>query len=273
MSNRRRRSDQKGAVGEEPVDPGGHLRRAAALDVEDVALVGAELGELGPDPLERPGLGRGRAFPLAPRNLAVISALRRYGLAEDAGRGIDVMEDTMLAEMLEPPIIEDRDHSVTLRLPIRSAVAPDERAWIQELERRGTLSGPDRLVLVHAARGEILTNSKVREITQVDDGSAREILHRLRDSGFLIQRGERGGATYRLEGSLAPPAGLRLDEEELFELIEGLAEGGPITNADIRSATGLERTEVRALLASLVRDRKLVQKGERRGTHYVLRKE
>lgn len=206
----------------------------------------------------------------APRNLAVIQALRRYGLAEDAGRGIDVMEDTMLAEMLEPPVIEDRGHSVTVRLPIRSAVAPDERAWVQELERRGTLGGPDRLVLVHAARGEILTNSRVRELTQVDDASAREILHRLRDSGFLVQRGERGGATYRLEGSLAPPAGLRLDEEELFELIEGLARHGPINNADIRTATGLERTEVPALLAALVRDGRLIQIGERRGTRYVL---
>lgn len=206
----------------------------------------------------------------APRNLAVIRALRRYGLAEDAGRGIDVMEDTMLAEMLEPPVIEDRDHSVTVRLPVRSAVAPDERAWVRELERRGTLRGQDRLVLVHAARGEVLTNSKVREIVQVDDASARETLHRLRDSGFLVQRGERGGATYRLEGSLAPPAGLRLGEEKLFELIEGLAEKGPINNSDVRAATGLERSEARALLATLVRDRRLVQTGERRGTRYVL---
>jgi ATP-dependent DNA helicase RecG len=206
----------------------------------------------------------------APRNLAVISALRRYGLAEDAGRGIDVMEDTMLAEMLDPPVIEDRDHSVAITLPVRSAVAPDERAWVQELERRGTLSGPDRLVLVHASRGEILTNSKVREILQTDVISAREILQRLRDANFLVQRGKRGGATYRLKGSLAPPAGLRLDQDELFDLIEGLAARGPISNADVRTATGLERSEVRGLLADLVREGRMIQEGERRGTRYRL---
>ena len=206
----------------------------------------------------------------APRNLSVITALRRYGLAEDAGRGIDVMQDTMLAEMLDPPIIEDRGHSVSVTLPVRSAVAPVERAWIQELERRGALRGPDRLVLVHAARGETLTNSRVREILQTDVGTAREILQRLRDTNFLVQRGKRGGATYSLEGSLAPPAGLRLDQDELLTLIENLAQTGPISNADVRGATGLERSEVRGLLATLVREGRLIQSGERRGTRYRL---
>jgi ATP-dependent DNA helicase RecG len=204
----------------------------------------------------------------APRNLAVIGALRRFGLAEDAGRGIDVMEDTMLEEMLDPPHFEDHDHQVAVMLPVRSAVAPSERAWIRELERRGTLEGPDRLVLVHAARGETLTNAKVREIMQADGGTAREVLQRLRDAGFLEQRGERGGATYRLEGSLEPPAGLRLEPDELASLIERLATQSPISNADVRAATGLDRAQVRSLLGRLVRERRLLQSGQKRGTRY-----
>jgi len=204
----------------------------------------------------------------APRNLAVIGALRRYGLAEDAGRGIDVMEDTMLEEMLDPPIFDDHDHEVAVTLPVRSAVAPIERAWIRELERRGTLEGPDRLVLVHAARGETLTNSRVREILQTDEATAREVLQRLRDAGFLQQRGERGGATYQLSGSLEPPAGLRLGPDELAALVEGMAAEGPISNADIRRTTGLGREEVRALLRRLVAEDRLVQTGQRRGTRY-----
>lgn len=204
----------------------------------------------------------------APRNVAVIGALRRFGLAEDAGRGIDVMEDTMLEEMLDPPSFEDNGHEVIVTLPVRSAVAPVERAWIRELERRGTLRGPDRLVLIHAARGETLTNARVREVLQTDESSAREVLQRLRDAGFLEQQGTHGGATYHLEGSLAPPAGLRLGPIELADLIETMAEGEAISNADIRSATGLDRAEVRALLAKLVKEGRLLQSGERRGTRY-----
>lgn len=204
----------------------------------------------------------------APRNLAVIRALRLFGLAEDAGRGIDVMEDTMLEEMLEPPQFEDLGHEVVVTLPIRSAVAPAERAWVRELERRGNLEGPDRLVLVHAARGETLTNAKAREILQMDRPGARAVLQRLRDEGFLEQRGDRGGATYHLAGSLEPPAGLRLGPEELAQLIVGLADEGPISNSDVRSATGLDRWRVRDLLANLVDEGRLIKTGERRGTRY-----
>lgn len=204
----------------------------------------------------------------APRNVAVIRALRQFGLAEDAGRGIDVMENTMLEEMLDPPKFEDNGHEVIVTLPVRSAVAPVERAWIRELERRGTLRGPDRLVLIHAARGETLTNARVREILQTDESSAREVLQRLRDTDFLEQRGTRGGATYHLEGSLAPPAGLRLGPMELADLVETMAAEDAISNADVRAATGLDRSEVRALLGKLVKEERLLQSGERRGTRY-----
>lgn len=207
----------------------------------------------------------------APRNLGVIRALRQFGLAEDAGMGIDVMEDTMHEEMLDPPEFLDHGHEVAVVLPIRSAVAPAERAWIRELERRGSLTGPDRLLLVHAARGEQLTNATAREILQADRPEARAALQRLRDSGFLEQRGNRGGATYHLAGNLEPPAGLLLNAEELADLVEGLAAEKPISNANVRDATGLDRWRVRDLLGTLVDEERLVKVGERRGTRYRLR--
>lgn len=206
----------------------------------------------------------------APRNLAVIRALRRFGLAEDAGMGVDVMEDTMHEEMLDPPEFHDNGHEVAVTLPIRSAVAPTERAWIRELERRGSLAGPDRLLLVHAARGETLTNATAREILQTDRSGARVALQRLRDTGFLEQRGERGGATYHLASSLKPPAGLLLGPDELADLIEGLAAEKPISNEDVRSATGLDRWKVRDLLGAMADRGRLVKVGERRGTRYRL---
>ena len=204
----------------------------------------------------------------APRNISAIHALRLFGLAEDAGRGIDVMEDTMLEEMLDPPKFADHGHEVAVTLPIRSAVAPAERAWIRELERRGSLEGPDRLLLVHAARGETLTNAKAREVLQMDRPGARAVLQRLRDAGFLEQKGERGGSTYHLAGTLEPPAGLRLGPEELARLIVDLASNSPISNADVRDATGLDRWRVRDLLGSLVQEGRLAQQGKRRGTRY-----
>lgn len=205
----------------------------------------------------------------AARNLVVIRILRAFGLAEDAGRGVDVMQDTMAAEMLDPPRFADHGHEVVVELPIRSAVAPAERAWVHELERRGTLHGSDRIALVHAARGEILTNKRVRELTGVDAHAARELLQRLRNEGFLEQHGQRGGATYRLSGTLQAPAGLRLTPDELADVVVQLAGSGTITNRDVRAATGLDRAEALSILDRLVHDGRLVRTGQRRGTQYT----
>jgi ATP-dependent DNA helicase RecG len=207
----------------------------------------------------------------ASRNLKVISALRRLGLAEDAGRGVDVMVDSMREELLEPPGFEDSGHAVTVSLPIRSAVAPLERAWIREIERRGLIEAADRFLLVHAARGEELTNSRVRTILNVDAGEARRVLHRLRDAGFLQQHGERGGASYILTRGLEPPAGLRLTAEELGDLVLADARNSEtplLTNARVRALTGLERTEALSLLERLMREGRLRRVGSRRGTRY-----
>ncbi len=204
----------------------------------------------------------------AARNLVVIKVLRAFGIAEDEGLGVDLMQDAMVDEMLDPPRFSDNGHEVAVELPIRSAVAPVERAWIRELEHRGALHGADRLVLVYAARGEILTNARVREILGADAGSAREALRRLRDEGFLEQRGQRGGATYRLSRSLKPPAGLRLSSEELEDVVLRLASETSIANSDVRAATGLDRAEARALLDRLVRAGRLRRSGQRRGTRY-----
>lgn len=204
----------------------------------------------------------------AARNLDVIRALRRLGLAEDAGRGVDVMQDTMRSEMFDQPEFRDPGHSVEVVLPTHSSVAPVERAWVRELEARGDLRPADRGVLVHAARGEPLTNAVVRRLAQVDSREARMILKRLRDHGLLRQHGERGGATYTLFEDLRPPAGLRLGPEELAALVEQLAADGPVSNADVRAATGLDRTDALRLLDRLVSEGRLVRTGARRGTRY-----
>lgn len=203
------------------------------------------------------------------RNRAVITVLRRLRLAEDAGRGIDVMLDTMADQMLEPPRFADLGHEVRVELPIRSVVAPAERAWLLELEHREQLHASDRLVLVHAARGEVLGNARVREILAIDDSlAARRILGRLRKHGFLEQRGARGGATYRLSSSLTPPAGLRLNRAELDDVIAALAEEGPVRNADVRRVTGLDRAQALAALDRLVAGGRLERHGQARGTTY-----
>jgi len=224
---------------------------------------------ISPGPLPTPVTEQNIREAQAPRNLALIRALRRFGLAEDAGRGVDVMQDSMRAELLDPPRFHDTGHSVEVSLPVRSAVTARERAWVREVERRGEIEPTDRILLVHASRGEVLTNRRVRELTGLDRVEATRALQRLTRAGFLRQHGARGGSTYLLGGSLEPPAGLRLDPEELKNGILEMALEGPVTNASIRGRLGVDRAEALRLLDDLVNAELLERRGERRGTHYV----
>ena len=203
------------------------------------------------------------------RNIRVLSALRRLRLAEDAGRGVDVMQDSMAEALLDPPVFQDLGHSVNVTLPIRGPISPQERAWVMEVERRGQVQPADRIPLIHAARGEALTNARVRDLLGVDSRDARQSLRRLRDTGFLEQVGERGGATYHLARAVRAPAAFRMSSTDLKQFVMELAEKETLTNAKVRAATGLDRVETFRLLDDLVQEGRLVRRGEKRGAHYV----
>jgi ATP-dependent DNA helicase RecG len=206
----------------------------------------------------------------AARNVSMIGVLRRAGLAEDAGRGVDVMVDAMRSELLDPPRFRDLGHAVEVSLPVRSAVTVAERAWVREIEARGHIQPTDRLILVHAARGERLSNSRVRELLSIDSADARQALGRLRDAKLLVQHGTRGGATYVLADSIGAPAGLRLSPAEIEDLLVEMAVEEPITNLSVRQRTGLDRAQALRVLDRLVTSGRLRRTGTRRGTRYVV---
>lgn len=206
----------------------------------------------------------------ASRNPDVIRVLRHLGLAEDAGRGVDVMLDSMQAELMEPPVFTDLHTAVRVSLPTQSAVTPEERAWVQRLREQGEIAPADHLLLVHAARGLELTNARARELLGgADSVVARQALQRLREVGLIEQFGQRGGTTYRIGAQALPPRGLRPALEQVRDQVVELASARPVTNADVRAATGLDRNQALAVLDSLVAAGRLERRGSRRTTHYV----
>jgi ATP-dependent DNA helicase RecG len=203
------------------------------------------------------------------RNPHVIDVLRRFRLAEDAGRGVDIMQDSMADALLEPPAFTDLGHAVKVTLPLHGPITPRERAWVSELEVVGDIQGKDKVLLVLAARGETLTNAIAREALGVGHLEARLALHRLRDAGLLVQAGERGGAAYSLVERIAPPAAFRMRRDEMLRLVVAEAADRPITNQRVRELTGLDRRHATTLLQQLVSDGRLIRMGERRGTRYL----
>lgn len=209
-------------------------------------------------------------YQQAARNGTVLDALRRMGLAEDLGRGIDRMEDDMAADLLGPPEFEDDGSFFTVTLRLVGAVTPRERAWVRQLIDGKRLDRRSAPVVVNAARQGSITNGDVRNLLGVDSVVARSILQHLVTEGVLEQHGERGGATYVLALTAGVPVRIRRSEEELEQVVLSLAADHPVTNALVRDQTGLDRLDALDLLRRLVDKGRLVREGARRGTQYVL---
>ena len=203
----------------------------------------------------------------AARNPALIDALRRLRLADDEGVGVDRIFDDMRAELLEEPVFEDTGSHVIVRLPTRGALSAAERAWLQDTADRAELDAPDRILLVHAARGERLTNGAVRVLLRANEAEARRRLARLTSAGLLLRVGDRSATTYSIAPRLRVP--LAATQAELEERIVQLASVTPVSNSTVREVLGIERAHALRLLARLVDDGRLARTGSRRGTRYV----
>lgn len=171
--------------------------------------------------------------------------------------------------MLESPRFRDENARVLVELPLRARVTQRERAWLLDLEQRGALETGDKLVLVRAARGETMTNGRVRDLLGLDSRDARALLRRLRDAGIVRQQGTRGGASYILESDFAPPQTRLMDLAGARERVLQLAaEAGLVSNRDVRALLDVDADFARRLLQELVSEGLLVQEGATRSTHY-----
>lgn len=238
---------------------------AVRIEIHDERVVVSSPGGL-PEPVTVTNIRE----QYSARNLVVIKTLRQFGLAEVAGRGVGVMQDEMANHLLDPPEFVDTGDSVSVTLRMVSTVTPQERAWIAELEERGSLNAGDRLILVHASRGLELTNSLARDILGVDSVQARHALQRLRDVELLSQLGDRGGTTYVISSDIGAPAGLRLSDDEIDTIVIDLAQERPVTNTAVRERLNVDRLRALQILTRLWKSGRLVKHGERRGTRYAL---
>lgn len=205
----------------------------------------------------------------AARNDAIITVLRALDLAEDSGRGVDLMEDEMTAALLEPPRFAADEDSFTVTLPLSAVVSREERAWVLGLERRGVISGSDKVIVVAAARRGQVSNGDVRALTRLDSAQVRTSLRRLVDQGVLEVHGQKGGTVYNLREDFVPPLTQTLDRVEAERLLLEAANAEPLTNGAVRALLQVDAQRARALLAGMTERGLLRAEGRTRNRTYV----
>ena len=165
------------------------------------------------------------------RNDTIATILHEVNLAETKGTGIRAMRDSMQGANLTIPLIESDRSSNQFRLTFLTHHLFDKRdiGWLGKFKNCSSNDEEARALIVIREMG-VITKVDFRIINTVDTLSASNSLRKLRDLGFLEQKG-RGASTYyiptkRMLTPIEAPdisEGTRhISEDEILKIPSGL---------------------------------------------------
>lgn len=215
-----------------------------------------------------------------PRNPALADALKRIGLVERTGRGVDLIYRGMLRFGRHNPDFSQSDsHSVVLRLSLAEADEAFVKVVLEEETRRGGQMPIDSLIILAALREQRRANSEqLAEWLQKDALHVSASVESLVESGLLQAHGAGRGRSYtlspelyRLLGEKAEyirQAGFdRLQQEQLVK--NYVAQHGRITRQEVVTLCRLTQDQAYKLLTALCNDGCLKKQGIKKGTRYI----
>jgi ATP-dependent DNA helicase RecG len=214
-----------------------------------------------------------------PRNPLLADAIKRIGLAERTGRGIDLIYQGLLRYGRPAPDYRRSDsRSVVVVLPGGDA---DLGILQIVIEEEGRLRHPlpvDSMIALGLLRHErrVDTGRLAHEI-QRDETAARKVLERLVEAGLVEAHGVKKGRTYTLSPkvyqALGQPADYvrqaGFDPIQQEQMVLQLAKTqGRIARKDVASLCRVNEEQASHLLRKLAEKGKLVLVGKGRGAHY-----
>ena len=215
-----------------------------------------------------------------PRNPVLADAFKRIGLVERTGRGIDTIYEGQL-RFGRPLPDYSRTTSQEVQVVLHGGPANlDLARWFIERETPNRSIGLEEMLLVNAAERERhLTVEHAAELLQRDSSAARAHLERLVERGVLEARGTLrrrhyglSSATYRALGM--PEGHTRARDFEPIQqeqmILQYVAAHGQIKRSDAATLCQIHPRDASSLLVRLRDEGKLLKRGTKRGSHYVL---
>lgn len=256
-----------------------------ALAHRDYRVPGAVVLKLYPDRLElsNPGGFVGGVtpenilhHPSTPRNLALFQALTRMRLANAANLGVPRVYRDLLSEGKEPPVYWASEQAV--RVTVKGQEA--RREFLQLVKENPGLDTDHLLVLHYLTRHREITVHTAAGICQRPVEVTRETLGQLVTQRRLLEPcGAGKGRYYRLSLStynvLLDVLSYHLDgrvtrETARVSVLKALR-AGPLTNAQVRELTGMDRNHAWALMHELSEQGLAEPSGHGRGSIWILR--
>jgi ATP-dependent DNA helicase RecG len=216
-----------------------------------------------------------------PRNPLLADAVKRIGLAERTGRGVDLIFQGLLRYGRPPPDYGRSDaHSVVVVLAGGAADVGLLRLIVEEENRRNTALPVEAVIaLARLRRERRLSTPRLARAIQRDESAARGVLERLVEAGLVEAHGATKGRSYTLSASVYralgdPSAYVRqagfdpiLWEEMVLRYVR---EHRRITRAQTADLCRIAPGQASRLLRNLVQEKKLKLEGERRWAYYRL---
>jgi len=257
-----------------------HGRGAVHVRLEDDALVVSNPGGL----VDGVTLANLLVTEPRPRNPALADAMKRIGVVERSGRGVDKIFRGMLKfGRPAPDYSYTTAQSVVLRLPTAEADL-DFRRLVVEHERATNAELPiDSLIALAALReSKRVTADELAVQIQRDTTSAKRTLEALTEAGLVEAHGSTRGRSYTLSASLYQAAGDKaaytrqigfapLQQEQL--VLGYVRQHGQIKRAEVMELCRLSTDQAAKLLKKLKSAGAIVQHGRNRGALYTLNDE
>ncbi len=217
-----------------------------------------------------------------PRNPALADAIKRIGLSERTGRGVDLIYEGLLRYGRPAPDYSRSDRtSVIVRLSSAEPDIPFLRMILEEEQRTGAPVPLDSLIVLSQIRQERrLSVAEAASAIQKDEAVARAVLERLVETGLVEAHGVKRGRTYTLSAkvyrTLGQSAGYvrqagfdPIQQEQM--VLQYVGKHGQITRRDVADLCRLTPDQAKRLLSRLVAQGKLELQGSRKTAYYRLR--
>ena len=214
-----------------------------------------------------------------PRNRQLADAIKRIGLAERTGRGVDLIYKGLLRYGRPPPDYSRSDaRNVVVSLSCADADLEFLRLVIEEEDRLGTPLPLDTLIALSLLnRQKRVGVQELATAVQKDVSAARSVLERLVEVGLVEAHGIKKGRTYTLAPRVYREMGQadeyvrqagfdRLQQEQMVRTY--VREHGSIRRRDVIRLCRLSPQQATRLLARLVEEDVLARQGRGKGSVY-----
>lgn len=254
-----------------------HRVAAVHVRLEDDALVISNPGGL----VEGVTLANLLVTEPRPRNRTLADAMKRIGVVERSGRGVDTIFRGMLKFGRPAPDYARTDaHSVVVRLPTGAADLDFRRLVVEEERRRSAELPIDSLIALTAIRElkRVMADELAVRI-QRDASSAKHTLEALTEAGLVEAHGSTRGRSYTLSVAVYRAAGDKagytrqagftpIQHEQM--VLNYVRQHGQIRRADVMDLCRLSADQAKKLLARLRDEDRLTQHGSRRSSFYTI---